>query len=315
MTISINSMAQLEKSTLDSLKAIAIDNQLGLIRTKIHSAFLEQKIKVYKNDSLKTEFTVERYNTLYGSMPEAGQVNSLSAGMRLKSDMTSFNQEKEIYYIAPVYQLIVDGQDLGNFPMYYVALSDLKKVLNESEIKLLAVLTNLAEKNYSNNICTESSLIVSNDGYETIEHGYYMSMNMREWVYGRQRIIVQAVDLREICKNGISVFEESLNNVLCNWEPEMSCYLDKKFKKEVPHLSKHKPFQTHEVIQLPSPKYPGEFKDTVIRHDCKVERIYKVTEIKNGYQIDFSGVTIFIKKEDFEIAVPEWVKLLLVEKE
>ena len=111
------------------------------------------------------------------------------------------------------------------------------------------------------------------------------------------------------------VFEESLNNVLCNWEPEMSCYLDKKFKKEVPHLSKHKPFQTHEVIQLPSPKYPGEFKDTVIRHDCKVERIYKVTEIKNGYQIDFSGVTIFIKKEDFEIAVPEWVKLLLVEKE
>ncbi|MFY0674112.1 MAG: hypothetical protein JXQ87_11940 [Bacteroidia bacterium] len=315
MTLSISCMANLKKSSLDSLRAIAIANQLGEMKSKIHNAYLQGDIAVYKNDSLNSELTVERFQTMFEAMPQMGQVNGFIACVRLKSNFTSFDQESEVYCIAPVYELVIDGVDLGNIPMYYVAMKDVKKVLNENEVKLLAVLTNLAEKNYSNNIFSESSLVVSGDDYRTIEHGYQMSYNMSDWAYGRQNIIIKLEDLREICKNAIEVFEESLNTVLCNTAPNMSCYLDKKFKKEVPHLAKHEPFQQLEVIQLPSPEYPGEFKDTVIRHDCQIQWVYKVVEIKNGYQIDFWGVSIFMKKEDFEVAVPEWVRLLLVEHE
>jgi hypothetical protein len=315
MVFSINAMAQLKKSTLDSLRAIAIDQQLGEIKSKVHNAYVNGEIKVYRNDSLKTELPLERYDSLFGIMPEVGHVNSLSAGLRLKTDFTSFNQEREIYCIAPVYELVVDGVDLGNIPMYYVAIEDVKKVLNANELKLLAVLTNLAEKNYSNNICTESSLLVSNDGYRTIEHGYQMSINMANWIYGTQMIMIKPEDLREICKNAIGVFEESLNAELCDWQPKMSCYLDKKFKKEVRHLAKYEPFQLREVIQLPSTEFIGEFKDTIIRHDCQIQWVYNILEIKNGYQIDFWGVSIYMKKEDFEAVVPEWVRLVLIKEE
>ncbi|MGB0430911.1 MAG: hypothetical protein ACPGLV_10585 [Bacteroidia bacterium] len=309
--LTISTMGSL--SNLDSIAAIKLEQKIVSIQSRIHKAFVNGKINVYQNDSLKTPMTLKMYNSFYGDINQADWASSMSASVKLNSDFTSFKQIRQIECISPMFNLNIDGEDLGVLPMYYVAIDDLAKVLEPNEMNLLAVLFNLAETNLSNNKGLGTHVLYQNDIVKTTRVQPYISEKMTNWVYNRQSVVVYPKDLREILKNSIYVLEESLNNVLCNREPNMSCFLDKKLKNEVKHLGVNNELSLEVIIQVPDASAMGQFKDTVIYKYTEIEMINNVAILKNAVQIDFSDLTIYMRKSDFEAAVPKWVRVLLLD--
>ncbi|MCB0738061.1 MAG: hypothetical protein KDC92_11150, partial [Bacteroidetes bacterium] len=279
-----------------------VSEKLEGVFIKIHRAYKAGEIKVYLNDSLKTEMLPEYYTNYFGQIDESKLYEGLKATCRF-NNITSAKQQREITCIAPLYNLIVDGFDMGVFAMYFVKIDDVKKVLDKETFKLVLALFSLAEKTVHNTPHKSVSLLNSRGNLSRVVDSIPTSVKLFDWVYGSVEVDLIESELSEIYDATKACMANELERALLQNSTAYKVYEDTELTQRIEQLNAHKPFMRNEVIVVPDAKHPGEFQDSTVYIGPSFYNIVAIKHLGKSVQIQFDENTIYLRKKDSECIV------------
>lgn len=313
--IGFRAIAQQKSIVIDKTNAQHLQSNLKDVFLSIHSKAKQGELTVYVNDSLEKEMTVNLFNMNFGNIDVDKAYRGMMGVMEIENyaepDLT-----REIRSVAPKFEFMVGGRSMGIHPMYYTKVKDLKKVLDENDFTRLITLIGFADKSAKNNAQFPEQMAVLNEGEKLTISKKLDSRRLSEYATGRVNVDLNHTEMASIYQAAYNALLHAIKMDVVSQNASYTVYSDKALNEEIENPSRHDDFSEKVKIYVPDRKHPGEFSDSMV---------YKWPSFENLMQIDFTektallkfeeGYEFYMRRKDFDKAIPEWILLILDAKE